>query len=325
MEAHESYHTDPVTLLPKVVAGEALPEEIRKVTEWIAESPSHKKEYDDFVRIWNMTEQAVSSDVLDVDGEWDKLENTLFGKRLLPWKRILQVAALVVLVSSLAFFALKQGSRRSIAAGAAQITETVLPDGSTLYLNAGSKITYRKDFGRLHRQLRLQGEAYFEVKKNARLPFVVAAGGALVEVTGTRFNVRAYRHADRISVTVTEGTVRLSEARTPANQTPVQAGETGWFVPENRSISHAPTLNPNTLSWKTGILDFRDTPLPEVIAVLANTYHRSFDLSPALNRCTVTVRFDHRSLEEVLSVLQSTLGLEVREDGKHIVISGPGC
>lgn len=325
METHVPRHTDPVALLPKVLAGEALPDEIRLVNEWISADPSHRKEYDEVVRIWNLTGQAVSSDDLDVDREWTRLETTVFGKRQLPWIRILQVAAVVILVSAIALVAVRQGSLSSVKAGADRITETILPDGSSLFLNAGSQITYKKDFGKAHRHLSLRGEAYFEVKKNDRLPFVVTAGDARVEVTGTRFNVRAYRHAGRISVTVTEGTVRLSEARTPSNQTPVRAGETGWYEPEKRSISHTPTRDPNTLSWKTGILDFRNTPLTEVIGVLSNTYHRSFELAPALQQCTVTVRFDNRSLGEVLSVLQSTLGLDIREDGNDYVISGRGC
>jgi ferric-dicitrate binding protein FerR (iron transport regulator) len=156
METQEPLHTDPVALLPKVVAGEALPDEIRLVTEWIAEDPSHRKEYDDVVRIWNLTGQAVSSDDLNVDREWIKLETAVFGRRQLPWIKVLQVAAVVILVSVIALLAVRQGSVSSVTAGADRITETVLPDGSSLFLNAGSRITYKKDFGRSQRQLTLR-------------------------------------------------------------------------------------------------------------------------------------------------------------------------
>jgi ferric-dicitrate binding protein FerR (iron transport regulator) len=85
------------------------------------------------------------------------------------------------------------------------------------------------------------------------------------------------------------------------------------------------TGNLNDLAWKTGIMDFHDSPLREVTEILINTYHQKIDLDPAIENCRVTVRFENRELDAVLNVLRSTLDLKITIKGKHIAISGKGC
>jgi ferric-dicitrate binding protein FerR (iron transport regulator) len=324
MDKNNSHDIDPIALLPRLLAGEAEPGERSLVEAWASESPANRKEYEDFVRLWEITGSAVPSDEIDIDREWKHLEAIVFPVRKMRPMRYLQVAALVVFVSALALVAVRLGTVKTYRSSALDTSEFILPDGSEVTLNAHSKLTFRNGFGDAHRHAVLSGEAYFEVKKNASLPFVVNAGSARVEVTGTRFNISAYRKSDQIRVTVTEGSVMLSEAG-EAGSIPLHAGETGLFDVKIGMISRSKLQNINDLSWKTGILDFRNTPLPEVIERLTNTYHRSFEVDPALNGCTVTVRFDNRSLEDILSVLKSTLGLEISEEGKNLKITGEGC
>lgn len=322
---NDRQHIDPIALLPRVFSGEARPEERRVVDDWIGASPDNRKEYGEFARLWDMTGNAVPTREIDIDTEWRRMESIVFPVRSLKPMRYLQIAALIAVVSVLAFLAIRQGKVEQHRSSPLGTSEVILPDGSRVTLNAESKLTFRKGFGESHRRIILTGEAYFEVRPNAGLPFVVHAGSARIEVTGTRFNVRAYRKLNRISVTVTEGSVKLSEERNEVKTTPVRAGETGWYDVKSRRITHSEIQNPNDLSWKTGILDFRNTPLGEVVELLSNTYHRPFTIDPALNDCTVTVRFENRSLDEVLSVLKSTLGLEISEEGSQIKLKGPGC
>lgn len=325
MDTNNRQHIDPIALLPRFFSGEAEPDERRIVETWVSENTYNQQEYDEFARLWEMTGKAVPSEEIDVDREWKRLEGVVFPVRKLQLQRYLQIAALVVVISVLAFVAVWQGTVKTYRSSPLSKTEVVLPDGSAVTLNANSKLTFRKGFGNTHRLIVLNGEAFFAVSKNASLPFVVSAGSARIAVTGTQFNVSAYRKLNQIRVTVTEGSVMMSDEQNEAPSTPVHAGETGWYDVKTRRITRSDLQNINDVSWKTGILDFRNTPLSDVIERLSNTYHRTFEIDPALTGCTVTVRFDNRSLNDVLSVLKSTLGLDIREEGKKLIITGPGC
>jgi transmembrane sensor len=324
---NENIHTDPIGLLPKVFAGESSPEENRAVEEWLASDPANRILYDDIYRIWNLAPAAAVPGEIDIEREWQRMETSMNPARTVQFgfRRIMQIAASLILVSVLAFIGLKITGSKSASAPDHALSMVILPDGTSVALNAGSKITYLKGFGITHRNLRLKGEAYFEVKKNTGIPFIITAGDACIRVTGTQFNVNAYhRHSD-IRVTVTEGVVRLYEASAPDRQVTLHAGETGTMNRTSSELKMLPTENLNDLAWKTKIIDFHNTSLEEVAEILMNTYHKEIKLDPALAHCTVTVRFEDRELDAVLSVLRSTLDLKIINKGRHIVISGKGC
>jgi ferric-dicitrate binding protein FerR (iron transport regulator) len=322
----ESQHIDPVGLLPKVLAGEATSEEMRVVKEWQSASQANRNEYQTFARLWNITGTVSVSDDIDLETEWQKMESAITPTRtrIFGMDAILKIAAAIILVSSLAFIGLKIIGIRSEKAPVAALSAVVLPDGSTVSMNAGSKITYRKGFGTVHRNLRLKGEAYFEVNRNT-VPFTITAGEASVRVTGTRFNVSAYSGKPEIKVTVTEGTVNLYESGQPLKRITLRAGETGIYDKSSSVLKKQATVNLNDLAWKTRILDFQNTPMHEVADILMNTYHVPVTLDPSVRNCVLTVHFENQELDSLLIVLQSTLDLTITKKGKHTFIKGKGC
>jgi ferric-dicitrate binding protein FerR (iron transport regulator) len=322
-----SKHIDPLGLLPKVFSGEATPEESRIVDEWMLADPSNRTEFDTFAKLWNITLTASTSDYIDLNAEWQKMESVITpaSNKTLNLVRILQIAASIVLISTLAFFGLKTSSIRSEKAPSAKLLIVNLPDGTIVSLNAGSKIIYKKNFGISHRNLSLKGEAYFEVKKNNGLPFIVNAGEAEIRVTGTKFNVKAYSDKTDVKVTVTEGKVIFYETRKRLIETALGAGETGTYDKSVKAVRKQAAVNINDLAWKTMIMDFHNTPLIEVADILMNTYHTTLDVDPTIKNCTVTVRFEDQKLDSVLNVLKSTLDLTITSKGKGTIISGKGC
>ncbi len=176
----------------------------------------------------------------------------------------MQIAASLVIVTVLGFMAVKFSGNKSEKAPATSLASVILPDGTSVSLNAGSVISYKKGFGSTHRTVRLKGEAWFEVKKNADLPFLISAGEANVRVTGTKFNVKAYHRLNDIRVTVTEGTVKFYNNQYPDKDITLHAGETGVMNKSDRALSSMATGDLNDIAWKTGIMDFHDTPLSEV-------------------------------------------------------------
>ena len=239
--------------------------------------------------------------------------------------RIMQIAASLLIITVLGFMAFRFTGNKSEKAPASSLASVILPDGTLVSLNAGSVLTYKKGFGTRHRNVNLKGEAFFEVKKNADLPFLISAGEAKVKVTGTKFNVKAYRRLTDIRVTVTEGTVTFYSKAEPDKEVTLQAGETGIMNKSDHVVTSMASRNLNDIAWKTGIIDFHDTPLRDVTEILINTYHSRIELDPAIENCPVTVRFENKKLDAVLNVLRSTLDLKITTKGKRITISGKGC
>ena len=323
----DNKHIDPVGLLPKYFAGEATPEEIRQVDEWLSADDDHRKEFEDFARLWNITGSASGEGDINLDAEWQRLESVVMptAVKTIGLGRILRIAASVVLVSTLAYIGIKITGVKTEKAPVAATSTTKLPDGTTISLNAGSKIAYQKGFGITNRDLTLKGEAYFEVAKDTALPFIITSGAASIKVTGTAFNVKAYKDKPEIKVTVTEGSVSLYETRQPESETILHAGETGVFNKTMRTVQKQGLIDMNDISWRTKILDFNNTPLPEVVDILENTYHKSIEIDPALQSCSITVRFDNQEIGDILRVMESTLDLKITVQGNRIIIFGNGC
>lgn len=324
---NEDQNIDPVGLLPKVFSGEASSDEISMVEKWRSENPENQSEYEAIWKLWNISGTATQQGEIDIDTEWKRMESAMFpsymGKSIVM--RIMQIAASLVAIALLGFLAFKITGNKSEKAPFATIASVVLPDGTSVSLNAGSVISYKKGFGSKHRTLNLKGEAYFEVKKNQELPFVISAGEASIRVTGTKFNVKAYKRLKDVKVTVTEGTVRFFNTVKPGNGVTLTAGETGIMNKSDRFIRSSVTGDLNDIAWKTRIIDLHDTPLRDVSEILSNTYHAKIELDPAIGNCRVTVRFENRKLDAVLNVLRSTLDLKITTKGKRITISGKGC
>lgn len=314
-------------MLPKVFSGEATPEENKLVDQWISADPANREEFDSFARLWNLTGKAAGTGDIDLESEWRIMESAIAPVRAKTFTvaAIIRIAASVLLIAALAFTGLKISGTKTDRAPAVNLAAVTLPDGSVVTLNAGSKIMYKKSFGISNRDLHLRGEAYFEVNRDAGLPFVVETDETSVQVTGTKFNMKAYKHDAVIRVTVTEGAVRFFVKGQPVKETMLLAGETGIYDPSGNTMNKSGKENPNILSWKTRVMEFYNTPLAEVTEVLMNTYHVPLEIDPALQQCTVTVRFENQELDSILNVLKSTLDLTITKKGKHFAITGKGC
>jgi transmembrane sensor len=323
----ENKHIDPTGLLPEYFAGEATPEERRLVDDWLSADSRNRQEFEAFEKLWNITGKASAKGDINLDVEWQRMESVITPARVktISMVRILQMAASIVLLSALAFIGLKITGVKSEKAPVAELSTISLPDGSVISLNAGSKISYKKGFGLTHRDISLKGEAYFEVKNNTALPFIIETSEASIKVTGTKFNVKAYKDKSEIRVTVTEGSVELYETGQPAKEATLRAGETGTFDKTMKVIKKQAVLNLNDIAWKTRIMDFSNTPLAEVGDILSNTYHTEVVIDPAVQHCSITVRFENQDLPAVLTVLKSTLDLSITTDGDRIIIRGNGC
>jgi len=146
--------------------------------------------------------------------------------------------------------------------------QLTLPDGSRVWLNAASSITYPTAFTDEDRTVKITGEVYFEVVHGERRPFKVDAGGLLTEVLGTSFNVNAYADEPVVRTTLVEGKIKVS------NGTATRVLSPGQQVQGKGAILEmvAGVDVEQVLAWKNGIFSFRNADLPTVMRQLARWY-----------------------------------------------------
>lgn len=194
-----------------------------------------------------------------------------------------------------------------------------LPDGSVVWLNAGTSLRYPTAFTGKERVVELDGEAYFEVAKNPQQPFIVKSQQGQVRVLGTHFNVRAYHDEAAMKTTLAEGAVVLQQGDHTEHLKP---GESGVVTTSTNTIDVAKANVEQDLAWKNGWFYFDKTPLDEIMTQIGRWY----DLEIRYDGAKPDKRFvgkinRNANLSEVLNILRLS-DLRFRMEGKTLVVEG---
>lgn len=206
-----------------------------------------------------------------------------------------------------------------------------LSDGSTITLQPGSDVQYPAVFAQDRREVRLVGEAFFEVTKNPERPFLVYANGMVTRVLGTSFTVIAHAGKPTAEVVVRTGRVAVyRQADKPAsalNFVLKPNEKATFFKADSRLVKtladHPVVLRPEVI--KTHFL-YEDTPVADVFRELDDAYgvHISFDKQALIN-CTLTANLANQSLPDQLNMICLSIGARYQTQGTQIRISGQGC
>ncbi len=193
-----------------------------------------------------------------------------------------------------------------------------LNDGSKVWLNAGSSITYPVAFVGDERKVTITGEAYFEVAKNAGMPFRVKINESTeIEVLGTHFNVNAYADEASINTTLVEGSVRVTANKkvqllSPGQQAQVNANAINLI--KDADVAQV-------LAWKDGLFSFKDADLPTVMRQLARWYDVEVQYEGAIPEKEFNGKIGKTlTLNQVLRVLTKTHVNYRIENGNKITI-----
>lgn len=194
----------------------------------------------------------------------------------------------------------------------------VLPDGTMVWLNAASEIRYPSMFKGGERLVELKGEGYFEVAKNAAMPFRVSLSGkAEVEVLGTSFNVKAYTNESSIRTTLIEGSVLVRRGK---EETRMRPGEQARIA-ENIFVSQAVDIE-QVMAWKNGLFNFDGADLKEVMTQLERWYDIEVVYENEVPAATFFGKISTRnSLQQVLSILEKSEVKFRLEAGNRLVIT----
>jgi len=191
----------------------------------------------------------------------------------------------------------------------------ILPDGSKVWLNAASSITYPTEFAGKERQVTVTGEAYFEVKHDVK-SFLVQAGGRTIKDLGTRFNVNAYADEPVVTITLAEGAVSVDNLVLKPGQQATGSPGGGVTVTE-ADVARA-------TAWKNGAFAFYNTSLPELLRQLSRWYDVDVQYQGPVSPRVFSGDIGRSlTLSQVLKVLsKSRIHYRIEDGTKLIILSG---
>ncbi len=295
---------------------------------WLAEDEANPPAWEDYQQLWhNYGERAavlIQQNPPRSALAWQRLEkeiksNSSTAMRRLSWQ-VRMVAAAVVLLITLGGWWLWQQQAYQVVAHTAMLRHQ-LPDGSVATLRQGSQLHYARQFNHDHRTIHLQGEAFFEVQRNEKLPFIVQTDAGTVEVIGTSFLVEA-ESRDSLVLSVYSGVTALSQADFPQKSTRVVAGQAA--VSTAGGIAPRP-FQSGRLAWKTGELRYKAAPLAEVISDLEHWYGiRIRCKNRALLSCPITIAIEDEPLEAVLATIAALFDIQLSNatEGEFLLQGG---
>lgn len=312
--------------------GTCSPEDKREVIRWSNKSFENKKALDELWETWIITKKLNDDFSPDVTKAWANVfqnieENENIGRSNLYSKysqHLLKIAAVFVVGFVLYFLLLFNSAENQftevlVAENSTQ--DLTLPDGSMVWLNDGSKLEFPKGFEGDLRQVKLSGEAYFQVVKNPSKPFEVLSEHSQVRVLGTSFNY-ATGKGDVDHIVLESGKVLFSQSNNDENSIILLPGEKAVLNKSTNNISKHINNDRNYLSWKTGILIFENDTLSDVVDKLTDHYSQSLEITnPEIEFTRLTVTFDNKEFEDVLKILELTLNVTIREDAGKIIIN----
>jgi transmembrane sensor len=293
------------------------------------ESPDTEKKWKE---LRNMNEKKE----INVDKAWNNvyarikesgIEEVVYkpGIRFIE-RTFLKVAAAAIIVISLgiaAAYVINPGifsKKITIASNNDQKNILVsLPDGSRIFLNRNSELSYRSNFGGRGRNVALTGEAFFEIAPDISKPFIIDAGEARVKVVGTSFNVITMNKESAVEVFVKTGKVLLSDNLGSALLA-LEPGDVGTV--KEKSSSKKINDNPNYLSWNTGLLVYNGQKLNVVFSDLKRVYNMDIEVAdPAILENRWTSPIDNQPQETIIRLICTSFNLTYTRDGNvyHLV------
>ncbi len=309
-----------------------LPDELRfRIQRWMSQH-----EDDDAVRasmsdLWDR-HYGMNAGVFDaasLERLMDEIEPAAIITRPARWKRVLRYAAAVaavVLASALTYIVTSRGveSETILLAAKGATGEYRLPDGTRVWLNGDSRLTYSSrgfDNGD-ERRVSVEGEAYFEVTKNPRRPFVVMMTDLEVEVLGTCFDVKNYSFSKNEEVVLKEGKVKVSS---PLLKEPVTLSPDEMLTLDRKThrLKVTEARARDYCQWYESNLKFESERLGDILVNISRKYSVDLDVSPDVDvsqRLSLTV-YNER-LDEVMPVISYLIPVNYRIEGNTLVVTG---
>jgi len=317
-----------IRLITKHLSRETSPGEEASLQQWLAAAPENHLEFEALKNIWQTSGTVAGSRTFDTAAAWKNIDPARARSshitrpphiRRSLWIRSLAAASILLLLGMGGWYYIAHRHppmQHIFASGNNQ--QIRLSDGSLVWLRKGAEMEYPALFGDRLRQVALRGEAFFQPAADPSRPFRILTPYATIEDIGTTFLVKDLIK-DRDAggeVIVTSGKVKLTGKSAAAHPLILSPGQKATILQNKLSVSRLGT--PNFMSWKTGLLEFRQTPLEQVVQDISDHYSTPVSIAPDLKdgieEIKVTARFDHQPLNQVLEEIRLTTGLQTAQE-----------
>ncbi|WP_372947270.1 FecR domain-containing protein [Mariniphaga sp.] len=319
----KDYHIE--ELIPSWFEGTLNPEEREKVEQWKAASEENRQIFADSLRAWEGIEQLRRMKKYDPEKAIQQVNGKIEKQKKIRLFDIFQkVAAILILplIVATLWFALEKPQKtpepfiawHTLEIPAGMRSEFYLPDSTKVYLNSKTSLSYPLVFNNSIRQVRLSGEAYFEVAENKEVPFIVNTGRINIEVTGTEFIATRYPHEELTEIVLVEGGINLFQGdyhTTKKDIIQLKPGEKAICMESENKLAVDKVNTAKYKAWKEGLLVFRDDPMPDVVRRLNRWFNVDIQLEgPELKGWAYTATFEDESLEQALELLKISAPIE---------------
>ncbi len=314
-------------LAKRYILGKCSVREIEELNEWVSQSEDNARwlfkmadAYHTERMMGKIDDACIQQAEVDIIRRIIKEESVEKRRRTIRLFRYAAAAILLLLVSTVGVLLWQnQTSMIEVVSQADEVKHVILPDSSEVWLNGGSTLRYPQTFAKNNRRLELQGEAYFEVRKDAGRPFMVQNDALSVRVLGTTFNFSAHTHDRTAEVTLLEGRVQVKGSHDEGmitinpNQKVVLDKETG-------SMEVSEVYAPLAASWHNRSIPFRNMRVEEIIKVLETYYKVEINISNQLySKATYSGEIScETNIDSVLKDLSYTIPFKFVRKGNKV-------
>lgn len=276
-------------------------------------------------KLWQELGQVPGNDIIDVETAWKNVRNRInesstdLTRRSIFTRSIYsRIAAAIILLAVMGsvitlIFNKENNIEHSTASNQSNM-RIDLPDGSTVFLNRNSSLNYKSSFGTETRVVKLEGEAFFDIKPDSEMPFSIDAGTAIVKVTGTSFNVMTNNTESELEVFVKTGSVSIEE-KSGSGTLLLEPGYIGRI--SGSKAEKVINDNPNYLAWNTGKLIYKG----EELGIVFRDLKRVYDLNivaddPSIYELPWTAPIEYQQGENIIKLICLSFDLSYTKDGE---------
>ena len=312
-----------IELLLKYIGGKVTDQERETITTWLDQSPENMKEY---LRLRKIQDITIWHEPTFTNAAQPPIKKT----KVFSLKRTILEALKIAAVMLLAFvgfryvYPVKQVLSpivmQTLHVPAGQRAELTLTDGTKVWLNAKTTLTFPNQFSGQFREVKMDGEGYFNVTSNKSKPFIVKTEQYDVRVLGTQFNLMAYSGKGIFETSLIEGAVEVMK---PGSEKGISIKPDERIYLNNNQLITAPITHRNHFLWKDGIISFDNESFPDMVRKL----ELYFDLAINVKndrfrdyRCTGKFRTKD-GVEHILKVLQINNNFRFKIDDKLNIIT----
>lgn len=299
-------------LLPLYYERKLDKEQIRIVEEWIEASDENRRIALQMEKLYMASDTLFALGQIDTEKALQQVHDKMrLHKGFSLWTWTQRVAAILFVPLLIISFLERSSGKQSspvqmirLATNPGMIASATLPDGTKVTLNSNSSLVYPSRFDSNSRDVKLEGEAFFKVTKDATHPFVVKTPQkAAVRVYGTQFDVEAYAADKNVTATLVDGSISMSYENGNRNWTErkIVPGQAIVYSAAKQNIQVAQAAVDVVTSWKDGKLIFKNTPFNEVLKSLSRRFNVDFIVkNPKCNEAFFTGVLEKQRLERIL-------------------------